>query len=246
MFNSFPVCRSICGNWIYEDAEYLKIWITMLSRARYLHEDKTGLYKGINYTVAYGEFIFGRPKWSMDLNIGEQKIRTCIKKLVADEMISIVKKYSKLTIFSVTNYAKYNQQLDQQQQQITESSNHQITSTEPADNQQVTTTKKDKKVKNVIYTENFESFYKLYPNSCNKEQTFTNYKNVLKIYKHEEIILATQNYIKVLKKKNTTKDYTTKSSNFVGQKQEYKEYLPKADVIETAEHKPLTMKIVNL
>jgi len=245
MFNSFPVCRSICSNWIYEDPEYLKIWITMLSRARYLHEDKTGLYKGINYVVAYGEFIFGRPKWSMDLNIGEQKIRTCIKKLIADEMISIVKKYSKLTIFSVTNYAKYNQQLDQQQQQITESSNQQTTSTEPATNQQVTTTKKEKKEKNVIYTENFESFYKLYPNACNKEQTFTNYKNVLKTYKQEEIILATQNYIKTLKKKNTTKDYTTKSSNFVGQKQEYKEYLPKEEA-KTTEHKPLTMKIVNL
>jgi len=149
MFNSFPVCRSIFDHWIYTDADYLKIWVTMLGKARYLKDTKIGLHQNIQYTLNYGDFIFGRTQWSKNLNVGEQKIRTCIKKLIADNMIQLVKTTTKFTIFSVTNYEKFNQQDNQQQTQpsqqfqgtTNQQDNQRITNGQPTDNQRITTNK---------------------------------------------------------------------------------------------------------
>ena len=155
MFNSFPICRSIFDHWIYADAEYLKIWVTMLGKARYLKETKKGLYQNVKYTLEYGEFIFGRKQWSKDLEVGEQRIRTCIKKLINDDMIQLVQSTSKFTIFSVTNYEKFNHQTnhqqDQQTQQSEEDTNHQTnrqpTTIQPPTNHHLTTNKEGKELK---------------------------------------------------------------------------------------------------
>jgi hypothetical protein len=101
--------RGIEFHWIYKDAEYLKIWLTILIRARFSHEPKTDTYNGILYTIQYGQFIYGRPKWSVRLGIGEQKLRGAIKKLLDDNMIKVVKHLSSSTIYEVVNYEKYNQ-----------------------------------------------------------------------------------------------------------------------------------------
>lgn len=119
----------------------------MLGKARYLKEPKKGLYQNINYELQYGEFIFGRTQWSKDLKIGEQKIRTCLNKLIEDGMIKKTNNFSKFTVLSVVNYEKFNQQLDIESQQLQRISNQQITSTQPADNQHVTTNKESKESK---------------------------------------------------------------------------------------------------
>jgi hypothetical protein len=95
-------------------------------------------------------------------------------KLIADEMITLVKRAPKFSIYSVNNYAKYRQQNDQQedlepqwfegdgdQQNV-----QQTTSKRPANDQQVTTKEKgsnkvnkDKKVKkDIIPKINFAEF----------------------------------------------------------------------------------------
>jgi hypothetical protein len=158
LFNSFPLCRTIFDHWIYADSDYLKIWITMLGKARYLKDTKTGLYQNVKYTLNYGQFIFGRLQWSKDLNIGEQKLRTCIKKLMADNMIKVVDHASKFTIYEIENYAKFNQQDNQQETKqlqgfegiSNQQNNQQITSKQPADNQQITTNKESKESKESI------------------------------------------------------------------------------------------------
>ena len=155
MFNSFPLCRSIFEHWIYTDANCLKIWITMLGKARYKKETKTSYYQNIKYTLGYGEFIFGRTQWSKELNIGEQRIRTCLKRLLEDNMIVNIKATPKFTIYSIVNYEKFNQHTNQQPTEQFQSfqgicnqqTNQQLTSNQPATNQQLTTNKEGKEGK---------------------------------------------------------------------------------------------------
>lgn len=243
MNDQVPVARKLEKHWVYQDAEYLKVWITMLFRARYLSEPKKDMYQGVLYILNRGEFIFGRKRWSQELDIGEQKLRTLIKKLIKDEMIKEVCKTNKFTIYSLTNFEKYNQRNNQQfnHQQSVENtgfvddtnheSNQQITTSQPTDNHQLTTNKEskegDKNVKKVIYTSDFEDFYKLYPNPWNKHQSFKNFKSLLKSGETvENIMKATTNYIRYLRRNGTAeKQYIVRSTNFVGQHQEYKAYL---------------------
>ena len=107
--DSIPICRSVFNHWIYEDAEFLKIWITMLGRAQYTKEPRTRLFKGITYTLHRGEFLFGRHKWCEDTGISEDRLRRLIKLLIADNMITLVVFKGKFSIYAVTNYDKFNQ-----------------------------------------------------------------------------------------------------------------------------------------
>ena len=180
MFDSFPVCRTLFNHWIYDNPDYLKIWITMLGRARYSKEIKKGIYQSVNYELGYGQFIFGRIQWSEDLRLGEQKIRTCIKKMLTDNMISLTRHTMNFTIYEVVNYAKFNSLTNTDLETFDENSilfqkntnynhpdylgvqgiqgedNQRITNGKPTDNQRITTkeegSKKVKKVKKDIYT----------------------------------------------------------------------------------------------
>jgi uncharacterized phage protein (TIGR02220 family) len=155
-------------HWIYQDAEYFKVWFEMLFRARYSTEPVTKLVYGQLITLNRGEFIFGRQSWSERLGISEQRLRTLIKRLVQDNMIELVKRYNKFTIYKVVNYEKYNPQGDQHEileNQYLEGNNNQqnnqqSTTKQPSTNHQLTTKEesnkdkkdnKDNKVNN-IYT----------------------------------------------------------------------------------------------
>jgi hypothetical protein len=123
MNDSIPICRSVFKHWIYKDAEYLKVWLTMLGRARYIEEPKTDMYEKILYTLNYGEFIFGRPTWCKDTGISEQRLRRLVELLINDGMITKIRKTSKFTIYKIVNYAKFNQQLSQENQGTTDIDN---------------------------------------------------------------------------------------------------------------------------
>lgn len=149
-------------HWIYQDAEYFKVWFEMLYRARYLQEPVTKLIYGQLVTIKRGEFVFGRKSWSERLGISEQRLRTLIKRLVQDNMIELVKRYNKFTIYKVVNYEKYNRRDNQHEilgNQYLEGDNNQqnnqqSTTKQPSTNHQLTTkeeSNKDKKVNKEIY-----------------------------------------------------------------------------------------------
>jgi hypothetical protein len=127
MQNFVPISRDILDHWIYKDAAYFKIWFEMLARARYIEEPKTDMYRGIIYTLNRGEFIFGIPSWSERLGIGQQRLRTLIKKLTNENMISLVKAYPKFTIYTITNYEKFNNQTNNQTNNLTDIENTSVT-----------------------------------------------------------------------------------------------------------------------
>ena len=100
---------------------------------------------------------------------------------------------------------------------------------------------KDTSIKDNKYTVDFETWYGSYPNKFNKEQTFSNWKKLITIETIENVIAATIEYKKYLKINKVGENYIVRSTNFIGQKQEYRGYLkeditqiikPKIEVVE--------------
>lgn len=140
----------------------------MLCCARYAKDPKTDMQDGEIYTLNYGEFQFGRISWSERLGVGEQRIRTLLKKLIKEDMIHLVSKHRHFSIYKIKNYEKFNQQINQQDnqqvsltgqrieplsnQQTNQQDNHLLTTCQPPANHLLTTKeesnnteKKDKK-----------------------------------------------------------------------------------------------------
>jgi hypothetical protein len=89
----------------------------MLACAKYTPEPETRLIEGQLVAIGYGEFVFGRTSWSKRLNIPETVLRGLIKKLIKDDMIELVGRYNKCTVYRIKNYEKFNQRTDQQADQ---------------------------------------------------------------------------------------------------------------------------------
>jgi hypothetical protein len=91
-----------------------------------------------------GQFIFGRKRAGHDTPLSEQTIRTAIKVLVSNQQIS-VKSTNKYSIITVINWDIYQPEESDTNQQITSN----ITNKEPTNNQQITTYKNIKNIKNI-------------------------------------------------------------------------------------------------
>lgn len=179
MNDAIPICRSVFKHWIYDDAEFLKTWITMLGRAQFTPEPKNCLYMGISYTLHRGEFVFGRKKWCKDTGISEERLRRLITLMVKDNMISVVVFKGKFTIYKVVNYEKFNHVEKHKTKGVKPDSPPTDTPTEaptePQQTPQQTTTneegtkkvKNDKKDKEDTY-DYFADFWKEYPRKVAK------------------------------------------------------------------------------
>ena len=108
--------RSLLNHWIYEDAEYLKIWITFLLEAT--HKKQRKLVGNQSIELDVGQFVFGRKKFAERLKIKEWKLQKATELLVKDEMIKTVKRTNKYTIYEIVNYSFYQQQVQQQEMLI--------------------------------------------------------------------------------------------------------------------------------
>ena len=78
---------------------------------------------------------------------------------------------------------------------------------------------------NNTYTPDFEKWFERYPNRFNKERTFRNWQKAVKADGLEKINAALDNYLRYIKDNNIEKRFIVRSTNFVGQKGEYKGYL---------------------
>lgn len=78
---------------------------------------------------------------------------------------------------------------------------------------------------NNTYTPDFEKWFERYPNRFNKERTFRNWQKAVKADGLERINTALDNYLRYIKDNNIEKRFIVRSTNFVGQKGEYKGYL---------------------
>ena len=96
-----------------------------------------------------GQFVFGRKTACHETGLSPQTIRTSLKLLSANQQIT-VKPTNKYSIITIINWDIYQPDTDNTNQQTTIN----ITNKEPTDNQQITT---DKNVKNVKNNNNSKS-----------------------------------------------------------------------------------------
>ena len=127
----------------FELSEMIKLFIYFLLKANF--EDKN--WKGIE--VKRGQFITGRKQLSAELQMSEQKIRTCIERLKSTNEITM-QSTNKYSIVTVLNYDSY-QLLNNDQQPAKQPA------TQPTSNQPATTTKNIKNIKE----EETANFYEL-------------------------------------------------------------------------------------
>ena len=98
--------RSVQKHWIWQEPEALKFWMALLLEANW--QEKKTMFNGSLLTVKRGELVFGRIKYSRELNISEKKIRRYIALLEQENMITKgQQKSNKFSLISITNYESF-------------------------------------------------------------------------------------------------------------------------------------------
>jgi hypothetical protein len=121
-------------HWIAQDAEYLAVWVRMLSEANF--EPQTKMFNGQVITVGRGQLIFGLDSYSEKTKVSVMRLRRLVDLLENHQMINRVK-FSKYSLISIVNYDKH------------QADNKQTTITEQADNNTIRI-KEDNKRNNIV------------------------------------------------------------------------------------------------
>jgi hypothetical protein len=132
--------RGLLDSEVFASESALKIWIWLLLKATYKERFVTlNIGKGeVVIKLERGQLIFGRKMAETALLINESSVRRKINMFSSRGMID-VKSTNHYSIITICNYDIYNDTENENDQQTT--------SRRPADDQQVTTYKKDKKDK---------------------------------------------------------------------------------------------------
>ena len=128
----------------YKDAVTKAVFIELLFRANY-HE---GNYWGIE--VGVGQAVFGRKELAECLGLTEQNIKTALKHLKSTNDVT-TKSTNRFTLVTITNWAMYQSDIEEVTNEVT----NKVTNNQPTSNQQVTTSKNERKKegKNIIQRE---------------------------------------------------------------------------------------------
>lgn len=141
----------------YHDSRMVHLFLHLIISAN----NRDGEWRGL--AVKKGQLITGRKEICNKTGMSEQSIRTCLSRLKSTNEITI-KSTNKYSIITITKYEQYQSQpqlkagsdlqslplvstLSEAEGQPQPQPNQQLTSIQPAINQQLTTNKKDKKYK---------------------------------------------------------------------------------------------------
>ena len=114
----------------FSDSQMVHLWIYFLLKVNYT--EKT--WKGIKLNK--GQLVIGRKSTSRNTSISEQSIKTCLKRLITNQQVTI-KPTNKYTLVTIVKYDDYNNSgLVTNQQKDAKETNKQLST-----NQQLTTAK---------------------------------------------------------------------------------------------------------
>ena len=122
---------------VMKDADHLAVWVYLLLNAT--HKDIPALFGGKKITLKPGQLITGRKSIAKHLHVNESKVRRVLDDFESDQQIDR-QRGNKSSVITVLCWDKY-QITDQQNSQ-------QMTSNWPTTDQQVTTNKNIKNIKN--------------------------------------------------------------------------------------------------
>jgi len=211
--------RKILDNAIFRKPKVSHLFNYCLLRANW--SDKTICWNGQPLVVERGSFITGRKQIALETGLSEQNVRYALRTLHTFGMVkpSNEKSTSKFTYLTVCNYNDYQHLEDEANQQ----SNQQVTSNQPASNQQVTTDKNNNtnntKETNKNTKEDFENWWKYWRSLIwrpeGKKQQALVYYQQLK-FTPEQITEATRKY---LNSRRATNTYHQSAEGFLNPKQ---------------------------
>lgn len=141
--------RQLLESYQFGNPNNLKIWIWMLLKAS--HKSRTiPLKVSKGYTdvkIERGQFIFGRNKAEIELNIDSSTIYRVLKKLESDGSI-VVKSNNQYSVITICKYDNYNNIEDDDEQPL---NNRRTTDEQPMNtDKKVNKVKKVKKDKNIL------------------------------------------------------------------------------------------------
>lgn len=129
------IWRKIQDNDIFKNHKYCAFFLWSLTKASH---KRVNIIVGCQaVTLEPGQFVFGRRMAAEELGMSEQEIRTCIELAKKADFLTI-KSTNKFSIITIINWHIY------QGTDIDDQPTHQ-----PTSNQQATTNKNDKNVKNI-------------------------------------------------------------------------------------------------
>ncbi len=143
--------RKILDNDIFKNDKLFRVFMYLLLKAS--HSERDQLIGDSIVSLKAGQWATGRKAISRDTGLTEQNVRTAISKLEKLGILTI-KVTVKYSIFSISNWDSYQQD------------NQQVTSKQPASNQQVTTinnVKNEKNVKEYIYQQIADAYNEVFP-----------------------------------------------------------------------------------
>ena len=132
--------RKIFDSGIHQEPMTFTMWIWILCHVT--RKPLNYIARGQCIKLNPGELIIGRKKLSKELRVSEQSVRTCLHHLETWGNITI-RPTNRFSIISVINWDIYQETEIAINQQI----NQEVTSNQPASNQQVTTKQEVKKLR---------------------------------------------------------------------------------------------------
>ena len=186
---------------VWKDSDHLAVWIYLLLNAT--HKDMDVLFKSKRITLKPGQLITGRKSIASQLSISDSKVKRVLLAFESDQQIDR-QRSNKNSLITILNWCEY-QQNDQQNDQ-------QVTSKRAASDQQVTTNKNVKNIKNNTLVDFFDQIWKLYPKKEGKGQVSLTQKKKLYNIGLEEMTRAIERYKKA--KEGTDRKYLQNGSTF--------------------------------
>lgn len=121
----------------YGDTNTFRVFMHILLKANYAPSE----YKGV--VVGAGECVFGRKKWAKELGLTEQQVRTAISHLQSTNEITITST-NKFSIVHVVKWEFWQIEGGLSTNTLTNKMSHK----QPTNNQQITTSKESKNIRN--------------------------------------------------------------------------------------------------
>lgn len=198
--------RKMWENPVFSDPHLLKLWIHCLMKATHKEHDQL---VGTNAVVRLlpGQFITGRFALAAEYNKGVTPSKMVsditlwrwLKSLEKMQMLNI-KTTNKYSVITITNWCRY--QGNEQQMNNKRTTNEQQMNTNNNGN--------NEKNKNTVL---FEEWWTLYGNKKGRVKCESKYKQLLKKYKHQEIITGTEKYLEHRKQLASRKEFVPQQKN---------------------------------
>ena len=174
---------------------------------------------------ATGICFAGNDYFSKIYNISERQVKRIIKQLEEKGYIYVTRNTQSREIQLAERVTKMSLEGDKN---VTKKGDKNVTHNNTSINNKY----------NNIYSPEFEEWYSKYPNKFNKKQTYKNYTKCCKEYTDKQLMQSLNNYIDYIKQNAVDERYIVRSTNFVGNKQEFLAWFPEEHTQQPEEKPP--------